>query len=122
MSASQADLRAVHADLPALVERIHLINGGWHSLRKLWPPADQRDPVLQSMRTLKALLQAQLLRLHHPAARLVLDENPELPEPCYSVRLQSRVAGHRDACHMPVRVAHSCLTPEELTRFTSEAP
>ena len=122
MSARQEELQAIHADVTALVERIHLVNGGWHSLRKLWPPADQHDPVLQSMRSLKALLQAQLLRLHHPRARLVLDNNTELPEPCYSVRLEPRVGGHRDACHLPVRVARSCLTADELSRFSSEAP
>ena len=122
MSPRPTDLQALHADLPGLVERIHIVNGCWHGLRDLWPPADAHDPVLQAMRSLKALLQAQLLRLHHPRARLVFDSDPALSEPCYSVRLEPRVGSHRDACHLPVRVARACLSSEELARFSSEEP
>lgn len=82
------------ADAASLVERIHLVNGAWHALRDLWPAAESGDPTLGALRVLKSTLQAQLLRRHHPAAFLAVDPDPELPEPCFSVRLRAPLGGH----------------------------
>ena len=113
---------ALHATPEHLVRRIHLINGGWHGLRDLWPEAEGQDPVLRGMRELKLVLQLQLLR-HDPAvATLTLDDRPELPEPCFSVRLLRPIAGFRDACHLPVRVAKLALTEAEQARWLEAAP
>lgn len=104
-------------DARMLVERIHTINGAWHALRELWPATGETSPILTSMRLMKSTLQAQLLRTHHPLVYLQPDDSPHLPEPCYSLRLSRRIGGHRDACHLPLRIASMIFTVDELARF-----
>ena len=107
------------ASAELLVARIHHVNGGWHALRELWPPAEGTNVVIAGMRDLKALLQVQLLRDPGSPAFLVEDLESALLEPCYSVQLRDRSQGYSNACHLPIRVARELLTERELAELVA---
>lgn len=99
-----------------LVKRIVAFNDAWHALRDLHPDAGIDDPSLVSLRDFKGVLQARLLRDGGGLAFLRRDDDPRLPEACFSVVLARRIGGRTDACHLPERVARQVLTPREIAR------
>jgi hypothetical protein len=109
-----------HPDLADLVARIASFNDVWHALRDLCPDEDADEPSLAGLRDLKSVLQARLLRDPRRVAFLIRDEDPRLVESCYTVALYEPLAGRRDACHLPERVARRVLTEREISALLVE--
>lgn len=106
--------RILNPSLPQLVNKIHVINQAWKAAQN----CGDIEPVAESFRDFKSRLQAQLLRQYGPEnVYLQLDSETESDEPLYSVKLSEPTDGKMDAAHLPVRVAKSLLSEDELTRF-----
>lgn len=103
------------AEAERLVRRIRAYNDVWHSIRDGVLGEDVDVSAAQRIaRAGKGLLQAELLRRFPELSFLADHTPPGSAEALYGVQLTRPLAGHRDACHLPVRVAEANLTDFEI--------
>ena len=110
------------AEYERLVRRIRGYNDVWHGLRDgaLGDGVDS-SPAQRIARAAKHLLQVDLLRRFPTRVYLVDDTKPSSPEQLFGVQLWRRVGRHDDACHLPVRVAQTHLTSDEIAEALARA-
>lgn len=100
-----------------LVQEINTVNHAWKVACQI-EIADSLTTIAQSLRNLKTRLQVRLLRSYAPEkVYLQLDLDTQ-GEELYGLILREPVENYRDAAHLPVRIAQSVLTPQEIKKFT----
>lgn len=98
-----------------LVTEIHAVNHSWKLAIEMF---GNNHGLAQSLRDLKVRLQIRLLRNYAPEfVYLQIDQETESEEALYGVRLVSSVNGHKDAAHLPIRLAKKVLSILELNQF-----
>lgn len=102
--------------LEHIVERIFLINKSWKIAQELF---GVDHSCTRNFRELKACLQIRLLRSYPEDIDLVIDrdESERVGEDIFSVRLKTNQYRHRDAAHLPVRIARKLLTIQEINHY-----
>jgi hypothetical protein len=111
------------ADAAQLVRRISAYNDIWHGLRDGDLGADVETTTVQRVaRDAKSLLQVELLTQYPDLATLQVHLSPGATEPLYGVSLAQPLAGRKDACHLPVRLAEHYLPPEALPADSAAPP
>ncbi|WP_264319645.1 hypothetical protein [Zarconia navalis] len=72
-----------------------------------------------SMKNIKTRWQVRLLRLYAPErVYLQLDAEAKSDEALYGLFLREPIEGFADINHLPVRVARSMLSAEEIIKFS----
>ncbi|PSF29692.1 hypothetical protein C7H19_24250 [Aphanothece hegewaldii CCALA 016] len=100
-----------------LVQEINTVNHAWKVASQI-EIADSLTTIAQSLGNLKTRLQVRLLRSYAPEkVYLQLDLDTQ-GEELYGLILCEPVENYWNAAHLPVRIAQSVLTPQEIKKFT----
>ena len=114
----------ISMDVKALVGKITLFNHNWKRACEQWGS----DSALATMlRHRKSDLQVELLSIVPRVCYLKPDTDNQDGEPLFSVRLNQPITlkngvVRTDADHMPVRIAQSLLTEQELSHYLVDVP
>lgn len=102
-----------------LILRIVAFNNAWHFFREETGTLPEWSaPLIEGLKETKAGLQLLLLREYHERGVWLQLDPEQTAEPIYSVRLDPKISGRSDACHMPERIARKYLTDKEFEQFT----
>jgi hypothetical protein len=109
-------------ELAETVYKITSMNRCWKRALDNW---SDDSPIANMLRLRKSSLQVYLLREHPGKVSLKLDRENDEGELLYSVRLSQPVTlpngvTRRDADHLPVRIAESLLSKEEIDSLVQE--
>lgn len=100
-----------------LVQEITAVNQAWKEAMKM---GEHLNHVAHSLANLKTRLQVRLLRQYAPErVYLQLDtQNQGIEgEELYGLILRQSLAGYWNAAHLPVRIAETVLSVQELEQF-----
>jgi hypothetical protein len=98
-----------------LVKEINAVNKSWKLAIEMF---GNHHFLAQSLKNLKLRLQVRLLRNYAPKfVFLVEDTETESEESLYSLKLAYPFSGYQDAAHLPIRVAQSVLSSQEISQF-----
>lgn len=117
-------------EITQIVKKIEAYNNCWHSMKEAIAEEKKQDSTeeqvsnllensLKELRDIKGLLQVQLLRESDGLAYLKIDTDSKwIAEDCFTVVLNEKIAGRKDACHLPVRIAKKLMLPSEIEHFS----
>lgn len=103
-------------DVDAAVSEIHYVNHLWHFSQRIFP---KDSPLCRSLRDVKGRLQIDLIEQHPDATRLVPATDSE--DESLSIHVLAPGVRHRDAAHIPSRLAARALTPRGLAHLLPAA-
>lgn len=107
----------MNSNFEELVKEIITVNQAWKEASEI---GDYLNHISKSLAQLKARLQVRLLRQYAPdRVYLQLDTKSQdtQGEELYGLILRQPTNHYWNAAHLPVRVARSVLSPEELQKF-----
>lgn len=104
------------ASFEQLVCEIIKINKAWKVACEM---GDSNSQMATSIKNIKTRWQVRLLRLYAPErVYLQLDAAAQSEEELYGLLLREPIDGYANATHLPVRVARSRLSAEEIVKFS----
>lgn len=104
------------ASFEQLVSEIITINKAW---KVACETGDSNSQIATSIKNIKTRWQVRLLRLYAPErVYLKLEAETHSEEELYGLLLREPIDGYADLTHLPVRVARSRLSAEEILKFS----
>ena len=104
------------ASFEQLVSEIIKINKAWKVACDM---GDSNSQMATSIKNIKTRWQVRLLRLYAPErVYLQLDSEAQSEEELYGLLLREPIEGYASLNHLPVRVARSRLSAEEIAKFS----